>query len=197
MVMKSECSRIVLLRHAHTEMAGRFCGQIDPPLSGQGRGQLPELAERLTTYPFSRIFSSDLLRSRETANFIAAELGLTVELLPGLRELYFGEWEGLDWSEVSEQYSAYAQRWMDQYPLIPAPGGENFRSFRIRVQDALAEVADRVGNHCALVVTHGGVIRTAVLDVQKLPESALAGVECGYASCIELCRRCGIWELRD
>jgi broad specificity phosphatase PhoE len=195
-VEKQSSSTIVLLRHAHTEMAGRFCGEIDPPLSKQGRQQLPKVAEELAKYPVTHVFSSDLLRSRQTANSIVAKLRLTVELLHGLRELRFGEWEGLDWAEVSERYPEYAQRWMAQYPWLPAPGGEDFGAFRDRVRGALAEVADRISGGCAVVVTHGGVIRTAMLDIQKLPESALAGIECGYASSIELYRSDGIWNLR-
>jgi broad specificity phosphatase PhoE len=194
---KEKSSSIVLLRHAHTAMAGRFCGQIDPPLSEQGRNQLPALAESLAKYPFSFVFSSDLLRSRETADFIASGIGVKVELMAVLRELRFGEWEGLNWSEVSEKYPEYAQRWIEQYPLIPTPGGEEFGTFRLRVREALKEVADRVGGGCALVVTHGGVIRTALLEVHGLPESALAGLQCEYASSIELLRDNGNWALRD
>jgi broad specificity phosphatase PhoE len=188
---------ILLLRHAHTEMAGRFCGQIDPPLSEQGRQQLPKLAEGLAKYPLTHIFSSDLLRCRETANFLAMKSGLTVELLPGLRELRFGEWEGLNWNEVSKKDAAYAERWMEQYPHLPAPGGEKFEGFRERVQSALAEVAGRIPGVCAAVVTHGGVIRTFMLEVLNLPESALASLECEYASSIEVGQRDARWYLRD
>jgi broad specificity phosphatase PhoE len=188
---------ILLVRHAHTELAGRFCGQIDPPLSEQGRQQLPELAKVLAKYPLTHIFSSDLLRSQETASFIAAESGLTVEVLPSLREVSFGEWEGLNWEAVSNKDAAYAERWIERYPRLPAPGGEEFDGFRERVRGAMAEVALRISGGCAAVVTHGGVIRTFILDVLNLPESALASLEYGYASCTELCQRAGCWCLQD
>jgi broad specificity phosphatase PhoE len=188
---------ILLLRHAHTQMAGRFCGQMDPPLSEQGRQQLPTLAKTLAKYPLTHIFSSDLLRAQETANFIAAKSGLKVELMPSLRELRFGEWEGLNWDEVSKRDFAYAERWMQRYPQLPAPGGEELEGFRERVRNALAEVADKTQGGCAAVVTHGGVISTFMLDVLNLPESALASLQYGYASCTVVCRRIERWYLRD
>jgi len=187
--------RVILVRHAHTGMAGRFCGQSDPPLSEQGRAQLPGLAEELAQYPLTHVFSSDLLRSRETANFIAAKTGLTVELLSGLRELGFGEWEGLDWDEVSARDREYAEQWMKRYPRLPAPGGEDFGSFRERVRNSFAELAAEIHGGCAAVVTHAGVIRVLMLDLLNLPENALAGLECGYACFRELRCESGQWHL--
>ncbi len=184
---------ILLVRHAHTEMAGRFCGEADPPLSGQGRNQLTKLAEALARYPLTHVFSSDLRRAQQTAMSVAAGPGLAVELLPALREMRFGEWEGLNWDQASARDAAYAERWMAEYPRLPAPGGEQFGDFRARVRRALAEVAARTAGGCAAVVTHSGVIRTFLLDVLDLPESALAGLACEYASCVELRLRAGRW----
>jgi broad specificity phosphatase PhoE len=155
--------------------------------------QLPKLAEVLAKYPLTRIFSSDLRRAQETAEAIAKKPGLTIELLPALREMSFGQWEGLHWDEVSAKYAAHAARWIAEYPQLPAPDGELFGSFRMRVQEALAEVAARTASGCAAVVTHGGVIRTVLLDVLELPESALAALTCEYASCLELRLRTGHW----
>jgi broad specificity phosphatase PhoE len=141
----------------------------------------------------THVFSSDLLRSQQTAAFIAARTGLGIELLPGLREMNFGEWEGLTWSEVSKRDAAYAARWMAEYPWLPAPGGEEFGGFRERVREVLDEVADRIPGGCAAVVTHGGVIRTFLTDVLRLPESNLHALSCEYASCIEVHLRAGRW----
>lgn len=185
------------MRHAHTGLAGRFCGRLDPPLSEQGRRQLSELVKELAKYPLTHIFSSDLLRSRQTASFIAAELGPAVEILPSLREVSFGDWEGLNWEAVSKRDAAYAERWMEQYPRFPAPGGEEFDGFRERVRGAMAEVALSVSGGCAAVVTHGGVMRTFMLDVLNLPVSALASLEYEYASCTALYQEAGRWCLQD
>jgi broad specificity phosphatase PhoE len=186
---------ILLVRHAHNGMAGRFCGELDPPLSEQGREQSIQLAEFIAKHPVTHIFSGDLRRAQQTASFIAAKSGLTIEVIPSLREIRFGEWEGLTWDEVSQKDAAYAQRWMEQYPLLPAPAGEEFRAFQKRVQAALSEVVAQSNGGSAVVVTHGGVIRTFLLYVLKLPESALSTIECEYASCIELRLQDGNWIL--
>jgi broad specificity phosphatase PhoE len=174
-------------------MAGRFCGHSDPALSPQGREEAAQVAERLAHHPLTHIFSSDLLRCRETAAFIAARSGLPVESLPELREMYFGEWEGLTWDEVNQRDAAYTRRWIEEFPWFPAPGGEEFGNFRKRAQDALAGVAGRIPGGCAAVVTHGGVIRTLLLDVLQLQVSGLAALSIGYASCTEIHLRAGQW----
>lgn len=188
---------ILLVRHAHTGMAGRFCGESDPPLSEQGREQSAMLAEELATRPLKHIFSSDLQRSQQTAGCIASTRGLELKSMPTLREMRFGAWEGLTWDEVSQRDAAFAARWMADYPWLPAPGGEEFSGFRERVRQALAEIAAQTEGECAAVVTHGGVIRTFVVDILKLSERELASVACPYASFVELRLRSGQWFIQD
>jgi alpha-ribazole phosphatase len=182
---------ILLVRHAHVEMAGRFCGVTNPPLSPQGREQAAKLAEELAKHPPTRIFSSDLLRAQETAQCIASRTALSIELLPSLREMHFGAWEGLNWDEVTKQDAPYATRWMAEFPLLPAPGGEEFVHFRQRVRSALAEVTARAAGGRAVVVTHGGAIRTLMLDVLRVPERELASIACDYACWFQLQLRSG------
>jgi alpha-ribazole phosphatase/probable phosphoglycerate mutase len=188
---------ILLVRHAHTEMAGRFCGESDPPLSEQGREQLAMLAQELAPRPLNHIFSSDLQRSQQTARCIASTRGLEFKPMPALREMRFGAWEGLTWDAVSERDPAFAARWMADYPWLPSPGGEEFSSFRERVRQSLAEIAAQSEGECVAVVTHGGVIRTFVVDVLKLSERELASVACPYASFVELRLRAGQWFIKD
>ncbi len=57
-------SRVFFIRHAETEMAGRFCGHSDPELNAQGRMQLTELAHLLSAEPIDEVYSSDLRRAR-------------------------------------------------------------------------------------------------------------------------------------
>lgn len=187
---------ILLVRHAHVEMAGRFCGSSDPPLSGQGREQSAKLVQELSKYRLTHIFSSDRLRAQETAKYIGARACLRIELLPSLCEMHFGTWEGLNWDEVTGLDQPFAARWMTEYPLLAAPGGEAFIHFRERVRNALTEVAARTGGGCAAVVTHGGVIRTLMLDFMRLPERQLAAIPCDYACYFELQMKSGEWIVR-
>jgi len=189
------CSTLVLVRHAHTDMAGTFCGQSDPPLSPQGIAQLADLNERLKPYSVTHIFSSDLQRARQTSEFIAQCRGLEVELVESLREVGFGEWEGLSWEQVMAREPEYGQQWIDLFPALPAPGGEAFGHFTLRIQDAMTAIADAAPDGCAVAVTHGGVIRTFLEDVARKSGAVLDLTKCDYASCWEVSRQVGQWHL--
>jgi broad specificity phosphatase PhoE len=177
---------LLLVRHAHTEMAGRFCGASDPPLSDQGIAQLAGLNERLAAYPVTHIFSSGLQRARQTAESIAQCRGLKVQYLDFLHELAFGSWEGLDWDQVVARDPAYAQHWLDNYPSVPAPGGEYFEDFCKRVQRAMSAIAAQAEGGCAAVVTHGGVIRTFLGSLPGSQNAQFDPRECDYVSCWEV-----------
>lgn len=193
-VSSTRCT-LVLVRHAHTKMAGRFCGVSDPPLSAAGIAQLAGLNEQLKDYPLTNIYSSNLQRARQTAESIAASCGLKVQLVSSLHELAFGSWEGLDWDEVMARDPDYAQRWLDQYPSIPAPGGECFEDFRLRIQGAITTIAATMQNGCAAVVTHGGVIRTFLAEITRAQKLAYDPAQCDYGSCSEVWYEGGRWSL--
>jgi broad specificity phosphatase PhoE len=186
---------LVLVRHAHTAMAGRFCGLSDPPLSAKGVLQLAGLRRRLEDYPITHIFSSDLRRARQTAEAIAHHRGLRVENFGILHELAFGSWEGLDWEQVMARDPEYAQHWLDRYPSLPAPGGEYFEDFFQRVHYAMNAIATQVGSGCGVVVTHAGVIRTFLGSIAQLQGVPFEASNCVYAGCQEVWWNQGQWIL--
>ena len=154
-------SDILFVRHAATEMAGRFCGHSDPDLNPLGQTQLAELVTTLAGEQIDRVYSSDLKRALRTAHAIAAAHGVALETRPALREIHFGEWEGLCWEEIERRDLHYAHRWLAEFPRLPAPSGETFREFEARV---LAEISDLLDNQPGpiAVVTHAGVLRVVL-----------------------------------
>jgi len=124
---------LLLIRHAETDMASRFCGHSDPELNQRGRQQLAGVVDRLSEYAIQRIYTSDLRRARQTAEAIASRFGIGFEVRPGLREIHFGLWEGLSWSEIEERDPVLAKIWAEQYPNSTAPGGESLQQFERRV----------------------------------------------------------------
>ena len=188
---------LLLVRHAHTEMAGRFCGASDPPLSQQGIAQLAGLNQRLAAYPVTHIFSSGLQRARQTAESIAQGRGLKVQYLDFLHELAFGSWEGLNWDQVVALNPACAQHWLDNYPNIPSPGGEHFKDFCTRVQRAMTVIAAEAKCGCALVMTHAGVIRTFLGSLSHSSNASFDPQGCDYVSCWEVCGDGEQWQLLD
>ena len=144
---------VYLIRHALPDFPGgkRMCiGTTDIPLGGKGLLQAAEMAKKLPA--ITTVFSSPLTRAVQTAEAI----GLPVTILPGLREMYAGEWDGLTFEEIRQKYpELYAARGTDR--TIPLPGAEGH-------EEALARFASAMERSAALapgdfaVVAHGGVI---------------------------------------
>jgi alpha-ribazole phosphatase/probable phosphoglycerate mutase len=175
---------LLLIRHAHTHMAGRFCGHSDPELSSIGHGQLSEIATQVQRWPLSIVYASDLKRAAQTAEAIASPRELNVRLRPSLREIYFGDWEGRSWDETEAADPAFAASWLKAYPNNTPPGGETFHDFEQRVRDELAALAVLIDREVAATVTHAGFIRTALSLISGAPIRSIANLD--YGSVTEL-----------
>ena len=162
-------SRVLFIRHAETEMAGRFCGHSDPVLNAQGQAQLARLAEVLSTEKIEEIYSSDLRRAQSTAQAIAAGRNIPLTLRSALREIHFGEWEGMSWRQIEQMDPDYARRWVDSYPLLTAPAGETIPRFEARVLDEVNQLIDCDAEAIA-VVTHAGVLRVVLRHLHGCSE---------------------------
>src|SRR5215475_15428626 len=127
--------RFLLIRHAATAWTaqGRFQGQTDIPLSPHGRRQATALAQRLMTETLHVLCASDLQRTWETAQTIAAPHALRVHAEPRLREMAFGRWEGLTYAEIQQQDAESLATWEhDQLHRSP-PGGETLLQMTERI----------------------------------------------------------------
>jgi len=155
-------SDLLFLRHAETDMAGTFCGHSDPPLNARGSAQARELIARLRGERLDAIRSSDLRRAVETAAPLAQAFGIPLTVISSLREMHFGDWEGLTWAEIEQRDPAYARQWSNAFPALPAPAGETFSAFESRIV-AEVEALLRDAEHGRIaVVTHAGVLRVVL-----------------------------------
>jgi broad specificity phosphatase PhoE len=161
--------RVVLMRHAAVAEAGSFLGQRDVALSAVGRRQLRSLGRRLSKYEIQAIYSSDLQRARSTAVAAARRLGLDVEIRKGLREMCFGNWEGLSWRQIVRRFPGLARRWQQRFPYQVVLGAERFEQFLRRVRRVLRDIVSRNIGRCVLVVSHAGVIRAALASALGIP----------------------------
>ncbi|MDA3963395.1 MAG: histidine phosphatase family protein [Planctomycetota bacterium] len=166
-------TRLVLVRHGETEWnrSRRLQGQSDSPLTERGRAQAAGLAERLADEHWHAVYTSDLKRAHDTATIIAGGQHLTCD--PVLRERGFGAWEGLDDQTIRQQDPQGHATWRVAEPDFSPPGGESWRAVWQRASDALARYAtiDTKG-HTILAVTHGGLLRAALMQCLGLPISA-------------------------
>jgi broad specificity phosphatase PhoE len=154
-------SRVLFIRHAETDMAGRFCGHSDPDVNAKGRMQLTELTHLLSAEAIDEVYSSDLRRAKSTAQAIAAARNIPLSLRPALREIDFGQWEGLSWEQIEQRDSDYARRWMAGYPHLPAPSGDSFQAFEERILQEVNQLLESSRGPMA-VVTHAGVLRVVM-----------------------------------
>ncbi len=153
---------LLFIRHAETDLAGCFCGQLNPPVNERGRGEIEELLKALKDESIDAIYASDLSRSLATADAIGRMLGLSPIAVPDLREIDFGEWEGLSWAEIESHDQAFARRWSEAYPNLAAPNGELFETFQSRVLTEIDRLLAVSSQRCAAVVTHAGVMRVVL-----------------------------------
>ena len=155
---------LLFIRHAETAAAGTFCGHSDPPVNADGQQQIAQLLQQLHGQSFAAVYTSDLRRALTTAEALAEAFNLPYTSTPALREINFGAWEGRTWNEIIALDPAYAARWAEKFPDLPAPGGEYFASFRARVLTEVDRIQSQCGGGPSLIVTHAGVIRTVMVE---------------------------------
>lgn len=166
--MASVRTAICLIRHGETtwNREGRWQGHADPELTLTGVEQARRLAEALATEqaarPWTRLYSSDLVRARSTASWIADVLGLELAVEPRLRELDVGAWSGLTRAEIAARDEATLRAFESGAPDVRPGGGETRIEIRERSHAFVCELARWHAGERVLVVTHLGVIRALV-----------------------------------
>jgi broad specificity phosphatase PhoE len=144
-----------LVRHGESEgnAARIFTGQTDSPLTARGRQQAEAVADVLAKVNFDRIVSSDLSRTRDTAEVIARRRGMSVETLAELREIDVGERTGKAFDETRG-----LPNWSDD-GFVAWPRGETLDLVLARTLGAIERLARESPGKTILVVGHGGVNR--------------------------------------
>ena len=172
-------TELLFIRHGETDWnrQQRFQGQIDVPLNAAGHAQAARLGQRLADDPYDALFSSDLVRARETAAPLAAAWGRQPTLVPGLREQSFGVLEGLDVPTIQERHADLWPLWLEHRADFALPGGESLRQFHARVMDAVRQLAADAPGRRLAIVTHGGVLDMLWRTAQGLPLDGLRACE--------------------
>jgi 2,3-bisphosphoglycerate-dependent phosphoglycerate mutase len=150
---------ILLARHGESDWnrAKRWQGFADRPLTDVGRRQAEELADRLAETELDAIYSSDLLRARETAETVARRRKMKVRTTPDLREVDVGSWSGLTRAEVEARFPVAYARWLEGGEGWD--DGETYEQLGTRVVSAIRQIAADHDGGRVLVVAHGGTIR--------------------------------------
>lgn len=157
--------RCCIVRHGETpwNTERRLQGHQDIPLNARGIAQAQAAARFLQQHhqqqPFAAVCSSDLLRTRQTAEAIADALALSVQALSALRERHFGEFEGKTPDEAADFDATAYQALVARADLEATPGqAEPLSAMVQRVECALAELVRHYADQSVIIVTHGGVL---------------------------------------
>ncbi|TGZ18390.1 bifunctional RNase H/acid phosphatase [Streptomyces sp. S816] len=178
---------LVLLRHGETPLTPqkRFSGSggTDPALSAAGRDQAHRVADALARRgTVQTVLASPLTRTRETAEIVAARLGLDVVVEDGLRETDFGAWEGLTFGEVRDRYPDDLNAWLADPAARPTGGGESFAEVAARIAVTKDELVTTHAGRTVLLVTHVTPIKTLVRLALGAPPESLFRMELSAAS---------------
>ena len=175
---------LYLIRHGEVERApdGRFFGSTDVELSATGVVQVDALARQLAREPIDAVYASDLARARRSAEPLASARGVTPTIVPALREMAMGRWEGLTFREIREREPDAVRQWLADLVTFPFPGGENVLDLRTRVMPALGEILARHAGRRVAIVAHGGVNRVILCEALGMPLGHLLRLAQDYAA---------------
>lgn len=180
--------KIFLARHAKPvsqDNERRFLGQTDPPLSPEGIRQAENLANELSKYEISAVYSSDLLRASQTASIIAEKFQISVKAEKRLREIHMGDWDNLAFTEVRSRFPDEFEKRGRDIAHYRRPGGESFTDVQKRALPAFKEIAlNSTGD--VVIVTHAGINRTILCSIMSVPIEDIFNIKIEYASAYEL-----------
>ncbi len=168
-------TEILLIRHG--ESAPSVDGQPfvlkdghgDPALATIGEEQAEQVAERLAGEPISAIYVTTLQRTHQTAAPLAARLSLTPGIVPELREIFLGDWEGGLIRKMAAQNHPIYQQVVKQQTWDVIPNAEKTTDFRARVMAGLTQVVSAHPDELVAVVVHGGVVNAIMSVITGTP----------------------------
>jgi len=157
----------MLVRHGLTEynVTRRFAGSSDVELSPLGCQQVAKLRERLADQPVDCVYCSDLRRARVTAEMLTDGRDVPVTACLELREVDYGECEGLTFSQIKERYPEVAERVVAPDKGLEFPGGESFAAMVDRITRFKERLAQHAASDNVLIVSHSGPLRSLVCSL--------------------------------
>jgi broad specificity phosphatase PhoE len=164
-------TRLLLIRHAHTDPGSRLCGSFDLPLSHTGRAQVQALlAHRGTCARPDALYTSTLGRALEVAAALARVWGIPPRSTDAAREIHCGSVDGMRLEEVQTRYpDLWARNSAQADDDFAWPAGESYRSFRGRILAGFASIASEHSGQRVVIVTHAGVISQVLGTIRGRP----------------------------
>ena len=176
-------NRVYLIRHGQINGYEKFpvYGHTNVDLTETGVLQMQRLADRFRLVDIKAIYSSDLNRSAVGARLIAIHHDVPVYSLPELREMYFGDWEGLTLSEIRSRFPEELKMREADLVHYQCPGkGESIARFSKRILDCFKRILAENNGSDIMVVAHGGVNRAILCSALDLDLSRIFNIHQDY-----------------
>ncbi len=177
-------TRLLLVRHGVTEYNStrRFAGYTDVELSEEGRRQVERLRDYLVNDKIDAVYSSDLKRALVTAEVVTTGRDVDIISCPELREVNYGDVEGLTFQEIGQRYPEVAEMVVNFNLKLAFPGGESFEEFIERVTKFLNRLKKHAPPETILIVSHSGPLRVLVCYLLGIDQSCWRNMRCDNAS---------------
>ena len=162
---------ILLVRHGETDWnrKKRFQGRNDIPLNNKGRKQAMTLGKIMSRYDVSVIYSSQKSRAVETAEIVNRELKTKLEIVPDLREISHGVYDGLTMDEINARHGDSIEKWRADRINIAPPEGESIRQCYERVVPVFESLVETTGEDPIMIVSHMIVTKSILLHLMGAP----------------------------
>lgn len=179
---------LYLMRHAEAASGGTLAGQAEYPLTAAGERQAMAWRPFFAENPVAAAWASPLSRARQTAELALGDARVPVTLVPELREISLGLWEGKSGAWAREHFpEAWAARGRDFCRAAP-PGGESLLMLAARVLPAFrAILAEAARYPASLLVAHQAVNRVILADIAGTPLEDALSLPQDYAALTTLC----------
>ncbi len=169
-------AELCAVRHGETEWnkRGILQGWLDVPINALGRSQAQDMAHTFASHGFAAIWSSPLVRARETAEIVAQQLQLAApHLHEGLKERHFGAIQGIPKDELAELNPSQLEQILRRNPAAQFVDGESMDEFADRILNALQEIGASHPGQRVLVITHGWVLDVVIRHITGRARSAV------------------------
>ncbi|MGL5081280.1 MAG: histidine phosphatase family protein [Microcoleaceae cyanobacterium] len=184
---------LYFLRHGETTYSktGGYCGALDPELTAEGLKMAAQFANAYRSLAWSAAFVSPMKRTISTAKPLCEAVGLEMELREGLKEIFYGKWEGETPESVNQNHHDDYVRWLTDPGWNSPTGGEKGVDVSRRSFLVIQEIQDRIASGNVLVVSHKATIRVMLcrllgIDIGRfrdrisMPVSGVSVVEMGH-----------------
>lgn len=153
-------TRFCIVRHGETDWNAerRIQGHLDVELNAIGRIQAEATARGIIGHDFAALYSSDLMRTLQTAATLARAARLEVQPEAGLRERHYGRLQGMTYEEMLALDTTEAERFRRRDLNYAFGSGETLTAFAGRIHETVERLAAAHIGQTLLLVTHGGVL---------------------------------------